>query len=371
MPTKHDALRNKLAREYLPVSTPRCEYCQSATRFPSGHVEVEAYCVSHSGARFRPDLSVWDGRNLLATVEVIDTNRPCKDVLVAQGELPNAFYFDVEGGFWCSPECWEWSLGEGPGTADLDGFGRRKPLARVCELPKCTLCRRLFIATGYPDIKLFDWEGSDGPDCIECAIQHLDGSQYKSPGECMDGATVPTGPNDIKGLFLALTDAVFWAKVWSFRMREQLEIVHEGFPDGDFTACGIDRRNSQEGLVATLDISSVTCEECSPTQTWPQTWPRSDESATERQLDGIERAFDSGDWQHGAELLASIGAPQWSADRDNDSPLYAWEPNNCHRTAEAWVRLREWRVTQLPSDLRDLYADGSLQRQSERIFMEA
>ena len=179
----------------------------------------------------------------------------------------------------------------------------------------------------------------------------------------MDGATVPTGPNDIKGLFLALTDAVFWAKVWSVRMGEQLErgrleIVHEGVPDGDFTACGIDRSNSQEGLVATLDISSVTCEECSPTRTWP----RSDESATERQLDGIERAFDSGDWQHGAELLAPIGAPQWSADRDNDTPLYAWDPNNCRRTAEAWVRLREWRVTQLPSDLRDLYADAILSK---------
>ena len=172
---------------------------------------------------------------------------------------------------------------------------------------RCEYCERPFSATPYPDIKLVDWESPSGYICIECAIQHLDGSQYKDPGECMAGATVP-GDQDVRGSFLALTDAVFWAMVWTKRANE-------------------DQRDTP---------------------------PNYDESATSRQLNAIHQALDRGDWEGGAALLAPIGAPPWSADRDQENPLYAWERENCRRTAAAWARLREWRAAQLPPDLQSL-----------------
>ena len=70
-------------------------------------------------------------------------------------------------------------------------------------------------------------------------------------------------------------------------------------------------------------------------------------------LYGVERVFNSEQWEHGASLLAAIGAPAWSADRI-EPPLFAWELDNCRRSAVAWVRLVGWHKTQLPCDLRPL-----------------
>ena len=172
-------------------------------------------------------------------------------------------------------------------------------------MASCSMCGRLFTETAYPAIQVTDFEAADGPDCLECAVQHPK-VQYKTPGECMDGITIPEGDDDVRGKFLALCDAVFWAEVWHNRARE----------------LGNDE--------------SAT-----------------DESATAKRLDDIEQAFDKGEWNRGARLLSPIGAPAWSSDREA-RPLYAWEPDNCRRVAEAWIRLRTCRVRQLPEDLQKL-----------------
>lgn len=289
--TRHDQFRNVLARDYdtRPYS---CDYCESVVQFPPGRLEIEKHCENSTGIQYRPDISVWHKGCLISTLEVIDSHPPRDEVLEAQAELPNAFYFNVNGAFWCSPECYKWNA-EG--------------LERISELPRCLYCDRMSNAVAYRDMTLVDWENPSGEICLECAVQHLDGAQYKDPGECMAGITVPAGQDDTIGLILALNDAVFWAMVWTSR---------------DAKGVGAARTSR-------------------------------DESATSRQLDEVDQAFDSGEWERGANLLAPIGVPVWSADR-TDPPLFAWEPKNCHRTAALWTRLREWRVTQLPADLRRL-----------------
>ena len=312
MASRHNTLRGRLADQYNDLLPRACSYCESMTDFPHGSVKQEVLCISPSGASFRPDISIWRNGELLASIEVVDTNLSGQ-ALKAQTTIPNAFYFHVDGRFWCSPECWEWQHGRGPGSAEvnLESFGRKiEPLDRVCALPQCELCGRLFIETKYPNIQLLDWESTSGSDCIECAVQRLEGAQYKSPGEVMDGITVPEISDDVLGKFLALSDSVFWAMVWHNRASNP----------------------NQE-----------------------QAW--NDESETAKRLDDIEKAFDEGEWERGARLLSAIGAPAWSADRDDDKPLYAWDPDNCRRTADAWIRLRAWRVAQLPIDLQKLYLE--------------
>ncbi len=370
----HDSIAEQIAVEY-PPDPKACIYCGELTPFANGRVVRESSCVSPRGIRFRPDVSVWDSHGkLIATLEVIDSHGPEDAVLEAESILPNAYFLHVDGRFWCSPECWNWSHGKSYQWEGLRGRYTEVgggPLDRYCPLPRCEYCDRLFGVTAYPEVSLFDWENPSGEICLECAAQNLDGSQYKGPGECMDGATIPDGQDDVLGSFFALCDAVFWAMVWTNRWvdaQSKLEklhriesaeiLTHLGFPDGLFTVCGIDRRGLSRELTVTQDRMEVTCHKCSPGITeWleaqrPQA--RSDESATTRQLDLIEQAFSAGDWEYGARLLAPIGAPGWSADRDDANPLYAWDSDNCRRTSEAWVRLREWRVTQLPSDLAEL-----------------
>ena len=319
MTTRHNALQSRLVDQYKDLPSRLCSYCESRIDFPRGLVKRESSYISPSGISFRPDISVWSNGALLATIEVVDTN--LSDLaLKAQAEIPNAFYFHVDGRFWCSPECWEWQHGRGPGSAEVSESrsGRKpEPLERVCALPQCEYCARLFIETNYPAIQVEDWELNNGPICIECAVQRFEGAQYKSPSECMNGITTPEGDDDVFGHFLALCDAVFWARVWHDRAGETNEA-----------------------------------------------W--GDESPTAKRLDDIEKAFDECEWNRGAKLLSAIGAPQWSMDRDNESPFYAWDPDNCRRTAEAWIRLREWRVKQLPVDLQKLVQLPDLATAPER-----
>ena len=288
--TRHDRLRDNLAATYGSLQR-TCDYCETDVNFPPGKVEVEHQCVGLSGNRYRPDLSIWVDGGLIATLEVIDSHSPTSDVLAAEAELPAAFYWTVKGDFWCSSDCYRWSK-----------EGRKRALA----IPCCEYCERPFAATAFPEERFFDWESPSGEICAECIVRYLGGSQYKPPGETMDGNTVPTGGEDVRGLILALADAVFWAGVWASRAQEESPINS--------------RRN---------------------------------EATTVTQLAAIERAFDSDEWEMGSRLLSPIGAPDWSADRA-DPPLFAWAPDNCRRTAVLWERLREWRAAQLPQSLRRL-----------------
>ena len=320
---KHDELRDQLFRVYPPKPRP-CAYCGEVAHFPDGVAKKEHSYRTPTGTLVRPDISIWDGPNLVATLEVIDTNLSAAAFEAERG-IPNAFFFHVGGGFWCSSECYKWARGRGPGSEEpihivLDN-GRTiplnppnmkaKPLPRAAPLPKCVLCGRLMIETAYPAIELFDWDAGDGPDCIECAVQHLE-SQYVSPGEAIDGASLWSGPKSLEQRFMALATSYFWAKVW-----------------------------------------------CSRTKELNTAW--SDETATQKALDSVEVHLTAGYWDYGTTMLAKIGAPGWSADRDDAAPLYAWDPNNCLRTAKAWVRLFEYRVGQMPADLRQLIPEHNLE----------
>ena len=315
---KHDELRDQLFRVYPPK--PRsCAYCGEVTKFPDGIAKKEHSYRTPTGALVRPDISIRDGPNLVATLEVIDTNLS-EAAFEAERGIRNAFFFHVGGGFWCSPECYQWARGRGPGSVDMvvtkEGIVMSLPrsdegLLRVMPLPKCIDCQRLMIETAYPDIELADWDAADSPVCIECAVQHLE-SQYVSPGEAMAGASLWSGPKSLEQRFMALATSYFWAKVW-----------------------------------------------CNRTKELNQAW--SDETATQEALDSIEVHFVAGYREYGATLLASIGAPLWSADRDDAKPLYAWDPANCLRTAKAWVRLYEYRVGQMPDDLRQLIPEHNLE----------
>lgn len=46
------------------------------------------------------------------------------------------------------------------------------------------------------------------------------------------------------------------------RKLDSLAVVHEGFPDGQFTGCGMDRRKLDRDVVASTDRDEVTCEDC-------------------------------------------------------------------------------------------------------------
>ena len=287
---KHNELRDQLFRVW-PLKPRSCAYCGEVTHFPKGVARKEQSFRTPSNTLVRPDISIWLGSTLVATVEVIDTNLSAAALDVEQG-LPNAFFFHVKGGFWCSPECYKWAQG---------GLERKSPL------PECISCQRLMIETAYPRIELVDWDAGDSPICIECAVQDLE-SQYVSPGEAMAGASLWAGPKSLEERFMALVTSFFWTKIW-----------------------------------------------CERTKKLNRAW--SDETATSMALDSVEVHFVAGYWEYGAATLASIGAPAWSADRDDTKPLYAWDPANCLRTAKAWIRLYEYRVGQMPADLRALIRD--------------
>lgn len=262
-------------------------------RVPVSSPEIERRIPNTVGKYLRPDISLWDSDTLVGVIEVIDTNPPTEEVLEAESEFEFASYVTTAGECWCSPDCYRWS---------------KEGQERAVTIPCCEYCEKPFTATAFPEVRFVDWESPIGEICAECTVQHLDGSQYKAPGGTMDGHTVPNGGEDTRGLILALTDAVFWAGVWASRAQKEAA-----------------RFSSQQNEVATAT-----------------------------QLDAVERSLDSNEWKRGSRLLSPIGAPNWSADR-TDPPLFAWEPDNCLRTAALWSRVREWRATQLPpSSLRRL-----------------
>ena len=299
--TKHTQLQDSIATGALKVFT--CDYCEGQHILPEGEIRKEV-TLAMDGTWTRPDISIWRDDRCLATVEVIDTNLSTQ-ALEAQRRSPTqSVYLHVDGRWWCSSECYEWDKAE---------------LPRLCPLPHCDSCERLFIEVAYPNVKLFDWESGLGPECLECAVQHLNGSQYKDPGQCMNGVTLDgkqlmweeDEAPEVLRRFYKLSDAMFWSMVWTNRMA-------------------------------------------TPNEAWK------DESDTSLRLGAVEAAMDADAWEKATELLAPIGAPGWSLDRDNSNPLYAWDPDNCRRTATAWQRLKQWRISQLPLHLRLLVRVGEV-----------
>ena len=171
------------------------------------------------------------------------------------------------------------------------------------SVPACSACERPYHTLEFT-YELLDWENPYYPVCIECAA-NTSGGQWRSPGELAlgDPRGRISGPDaDVLDLFLSFSDADFWAMVWTER---------------------------------TLKPGKA----------------RTPETATADRLDQVDSAFDACDWNEGAGLLQPIGAPAW--DRPAGPALFAWDHGNCVRTALAWRRLREYRLSCLPPLLQD------------------
>ena len=291
MVTRHDVLRDKIAREYFDLPPIYCRFCKYETPLTT---EGVAYIVTeHSYRQFRSDVAALNRQGqAISVVEVVDTHPPTEQVLAVQIELGSAFYVTMDAlddGFtgYCSSFCWA---------------HRNEENVSPWSVPTCADCERPYHTMEFP-YALVDWENPYAPVCLECAAK-VSGGQWRSPGELALGEPedrIPGPDADVLDLFLSFSDADFWAMVWT-------------------------NRTAKPG------------EEQTP------------EMATSVRLDQVEAAFNKGDWDRGAGLLQPIGAPAW--DRPPGPALFAWNHDNCVRTALAWRRLREHRLSCLPPSVK-------------------
>ena len=291
----HDDLRDAIAGAYFFLPRLNCRFCKYESPLPQQ--SIEKVVTEHRTLEFQADIAVLnrDGK-LAAVIEVVNTHPPNAQVLRAQSKLEAAFYVEMDAldsGFagYCSPFCWT---------------NRKQKNVSPWKAPSCEICGRYYFTMEF-QYQLFDWEGLTGfggTNCIECAAKY-DGCQWREPGELAlgdPGDRIPGPDADVLTLFLSFEDANFWVKVWTNRTMKQSEA-----------------------------------------------W--SEETETELRLNQVEDAFNRGNWDEGNRLLQPIGAPVW--DRPPGPPLFAWNHDNCFRTARAWRRLRTHRLSCLPKVIQD------------------
>lgn len=284
----HNKLRDRIAHEYFELPPLNCRFCRSTTSLTTEN--VARVVVEEGHQHFRADVAALDllGR-IVAVVEVVNTNPPSELVLAAQSELEGAFYVTMdalEDGF--SGYC-----------SPICWSHRDEENSCPWRAPSCPRCHRCLHTLDFPQA-LIDWEQPDEPVCLECAAKTTDG-QWRSPGEFAFGdptERTPSSDADVIELFLSFSDAEFWSTVWAERSR-----------------------NVQEAWTA--------------------------EEKTRARLDLVEASLDAERWNEGQTLLQPIGAPAW--DRPRGQPLFAYSHDNCVRTADAWRRLREYRLSCLPT----------------------
>ena len=291
----HDELKEIIAQAYFTLPQLNCRFCKYKTPLPQQGVGTVV--TEHQTRQFKADVAALSQQGeTVAIIEVVNTHPPTTKVLQAQSELEAAFYVEMDAldnrfeGY-CSPFCWT---------------NRKENNVSPWKAPSCEICGRYYYTMEF-QYELFDWEGLTGfcgTNCIECAARH-DGCQWLSPGELALGVSedrIPGPDADVLALFLSFENANFWAKVWTNR---------------------------------TMKLSEA--------------W--SAETATELRLNQAVDAFNKVNWNEGERLLQPIGAPAW--DRPAGPPLFAWNRDNCVRTACAWRRLREHRLSCLPPMLQD------------------
>ena len=287
---RHNETRDRIAREYFDLSPLSCRFCEQSTPLPT---ELTDQVVTEYSQRpFRADVAaLGSSGQIVAVIEVVDTNLPKERNLVAQAELPLAFYVEpdaLDSGFtgYCSPFCWT---------------NRGQKHSSAWTAPICSCCERPFFTLEFT-YELVDWEDPYHPVCIECAAKAT-GGQWRSPGKLALGDPADRIPGldaDVLDLFLSFCDADFWAMAWTNRTVKPVEPPPE------------------------VDTEIVTAV----------------------RLNEVEAAFDDGKWDNGERMLQPIGAPAW--DRPPGPALYAWNRRNCVQTALAWRRLREHRLSCLP-----------------------
>ena len=283
----HNEVRDRIAQRYFNLPPLICQFCKHETPLPTN--DVSRVVTERGNRQFRADVAALNRQGeIVAVVEVVNTNPPSEQVLLEQSKLAGAFYVGLDGlgrnfkGY-CSPFCWT---------------NRNEKNVSPWSAPTCSQCERPYYTLEFT-YELLDWENPYYPVCIECAAKTPRG-QWRSPGELATGDpgdSIPSLDADVLDLFLSFSDADFWAMVWT-------------------------SRTSKPGQA------------------------RSPEKETATRLDEVEAAFDRGDWNDGEGLLQPIGAPAW--DRPLGPVLFAWDYANCVRTALAWRRLREYRISCLP-----------------------
>ena len=283
----HDEIRDRIANEYFDLPPLNCRFCKYER--PLTVDGISRLVTEHSHRQFRADVAALDSKGqVVSVVEVVNTNPPTKQTLDAQSELESAFYVTLdalENGF--SGYC-----------SPFCWTNRKEENVSTWSVPTCEVCDRHFHALEF-SYELVDWENPGGTVCIECAAKTADG-QWRSPGDLALGEPderIPGQNATVLDLFLSFSDADFWATVWTKRTTTPSE-------------------------------------------------PRTSEQRTAARLDQVEAALDEGGWNYGQRLLQPIGAPQW--DGPAGPPLYAFDHDNCVRTALAWRRLRNHRLSCLP-----------------------
>ena len=291
----HDELKDAIAQAYFSLPQLNCRFCEHESPLPQEG--VQKVVTEHRTLKFQADIAALNQQGKpVAVIEVVNTHPPDAEVLRAQSKLGAAFYVEMdalENGFagYCSPFCWT---------------NRKESNVSPWKAPSCEICGRYYFTMEF-QYEMFDWEGLTGfggTNCIGCAAKY-DGCQWREPGELALGDPedrIPGPDADVLTLFLSFEDSNFWAKVWTNRTMKQSEA-----------------------------------------------W--SAETATKHRLNQVEDAFDKGNWNEGERLLQPIGAPEW--DRPPGPPLFAWNRDNCVRTACAWRRLREHHLSCLPPVLQD------------------
>ncbi len=286
----HNELRDRIAQGYFNLPPLSCKFCEHKTPLPVK--DVSEVAIERRDRNFRADVAALNQQGeTIAVIEVVNTNPPSEQVLLAQSTLAGAFYVEMDSldkdfrGY-CSPFCWT---------------NRDEKNVSGWTAPTCSECERPYYMLEFK-YELLDWENPYYPVCIECAAKTPRG-QWRSPGELAGGDPrdrIPGQDAGVLDLFLSFSDADFWAMVWTSRTAK-----------------------SQEA--------------------------RSPETETAVRLDEVEAAFERGEWNDGERLLQPIGAPLWY--RPPGPTLFAWDHDNCVRTALAWRRLREHRISCLPSSI--------------------
>lgn len=286
----HNQVRDSISRRYFDLPPLRCRFCGHEAPLPTE--DVFEVVTERGNRQFRADVAALNRHGeFVAVVEVVNTNLPTEQVLAAQSELAAAFYVEpdaLDNGFMGYCSPFCWT-------------NRRERNVWPWSVPACSACQRPYHTLEY-DYGLLDWENPYDPVCLECAAG-TPGGQWRSSGELALGDPadrIPGRDADVLELFLSFSDADFWAMVWTDRTAKPGEA-------------------------------------------------RYPETQTAVRLDHVDAAFDRGNWDGGQRLLQPIGAPAW--DRPEGPALFAWEHSNCVRTALAWRRLREYRLSCLPSSI--------------------
>ena len=332
--TLHDEEINRIVALGRSLSF-QCDGCGVVCGLPDSVSRVETE-VTHDG-RFRADVGYLDdGWCILGFVEVIQTSAPNERKMKAQAKFDFAYrrvlagrYYSAEiddieeflefrlrlppvekGNYWfCSDVC---RLNETLWRGDI--------LPAIPDA--CSICGGFYFSNPVSPSMFVDWENpNEGAMCIHCAVREYPcgGAQWDAPGELI-GADLSEnyqdGEVDPATFIYRLGDAAFWRKVWR------------------------DRRDNPSDY----DGSNHQTEE----------------EATRRQLARIDAAFERGDYNSAARLLAPIGAPAWTAHAEEGERMLAFSRDNCRRVAEGWERVFNHIIETLPPALAESRAEPSL-----------